>query len=83
MAKKKTAKKRIFVLKNGDRYEITGETGKYWLCGPTQFRKLAERGRIVYEDVTPEPEPEVETESAEPVDGATVEEPALTEETEG
>ena len=32
------ASKRILVLDFG-RYEITGETDKYWLCGWTQFRK--------------------------------------------
>ena len=39
MAKKKTDKKRVVVLADGARHEITGETGKYWICGETQFRK--------------------------------------------
>ena len=47
--KKKTKKKAVFVLKNGTRYDVTGETGKYVLCGNTQFRKSARRGEIVYE----------------------------------
>ena len=39
MAKKKVKVVRYLLLPNGERFEITGETGKYWLCGDTQFRK--------------------------------------------
>lgn len=47
MAKKKAKTKKVFVLANGDRYDVTGETGKYYICGDTQFRKLGGRGEIV------------------------------------
>lgn len=47
MAKKKAKTKKVFVLSNGDRYDVTGETGKYYVCGDTQFRKLGGRGEIV------------------------------------
>lgn len=54
-SKKKTAAKTksFFVLKDGTRYEVTGETGKYVLCGDTQFRKSAGRGEIVTEKTAP------------------------------
>lgn len=39
MAKKKELAERLIVLPNGDEYKITGETGKYWICGDTQFFK--------------------------------------------
>lgn len=53
MATKKKAKaKRVFVLPDGTRYDITGETGKYILCGDTQFRKSANRGEIVEEKLS-------------------------------
>lgn len=59
MAKKKT--KKVYVLSNGERYDVTGETGRYFLCGETQFRKAARRGKVVKEAVE---EPEgVETEA--------------------
>ena len=31
--------KTYLVMKDGKRYELTGESGKYYLCGATQFRK--------------------------------------------
>lgn len=40
MAKKKSAVAYV-VLSDGSRYKITGEDGKYWICGDTQFRKSA------------------------------------------
>lgn len=49
--KKKAKKKAVFILKNGTRYDVTGETGKYVLCGNTQFRKSARRGEIVYDEL--------------------------------
>lgn len=49
MAKKKEAHTRYFVLPDGKKYKITGEDGKYWICGKTQFRKLAERGTVIEE----------------------------------
>lgn len=30
---------RVLVMDNGKTYRITGERGKYYLCGRTQFRK--------------------------------------------
>lgn len=56
MAKKKVKASRFFVLPSGERYEVTGENGKYWLCGDTKFRKSAGRGTV--EEVRPAPEPE-------------------------
>lgn len=38
MAKKKTGK-RLAVLRDGSKHEITGERGRYWVCGDRQFRK--------------------------------------------
>lgn len=42
MAKKKETKERIgtVVTKDGKKYEVTGENGKYWICKNTQFRKV-------------------------------------------
>ena len=53
MATKKKAKAdRVFVLPDGTKYNIVGETGKYILCGDTQFRKSANRGEIVEEKLS-------------------------------
>lgn len=30
---------RTLITSSGKRYPITGETGRYYLCGETQFRK--------------------------------------------
>lgn len=47
MATKKKAKAdRVFVLPDGTKYNIVGETGKYILCeGGIQFRR--QRGEVV------------------------------------
>lgn len=37
MASKKS--KKILCMVNGDEIPITGQKGKYWICGETQFRK--------------------------------------------
>ena len=58
--KKKAKKKTLFVLADGTRYDVTGETGKYIICGSTQFRKSAGRGQLVTEEITPEPAKETE-----------------------
>ena len=48
MATKKKAKaKTVFVLPDGTQYNVTGETGKYIICGDVQFRKSANRGKVV------------------------------------
>lgn len=39
MAKDKT--KKVLLMKNGAEYEITGDNGRFWLCGNTQFRKAS------------------------------------------
>lgn len=53
MAKKKSKTKQFFVLSETERYEVIGETGKYYLCeGGTQFRKLGGRGTLVKESVS-------------------------------
>ena len=57
MASKKKATpktKKVFVLSDGTRYDVTGENGKYVFCGKTQFRKSAERGKIVDEPIPAE-----------------------------
>lgn len=42
MAKAKKAKKKSFaVLPDGARLEITGENGRYWVCGDRQLRKAS------------------------------------------
>lgn len=48
MAKKKEANETIgtVVTKDGKKYEVTGENGKYWICKNTQFRKL----NVVFEE---------------------------------
>ena len=52
MAKKKTQTKLVYVLTNGERYDVSGENGKYYLCEcGTQFRKSANRGKLVKEAV--------------------------------
>lgn len=35
-------KAKYVVLAWGEKREITGEEGKYWLCGDTRIRKLSE-----------------------------------------
>lgn len=53
MAKKKTSAKtkRVFALKNGDEYDVISETGKYYICNGTQFRKSANRGVIWLKEI--------------------------------
>lgn len=31
--------KKILLTKTGREYEITGDSGRFWVCGHTQFRK--------------------------------------------
>lgn len=35
------AEGRMLVLRSGQRFAITGETGRYYICGNTQFRKAS------------------------------------------
>lgn len=59
MATKKKAQpktKTVFILHDGAKYDVTGEDGKYIYCGNTQFRKSANRGELVTEEVKPAPE---------------------------
>ena len=57
MAKKKQNYKQVYVFPNGEKYEVVGENGKYYLCeGDTQFRKSAERGILVKEEIETETE---------------------------
>lgn len=37
MAKAKA--KKVLLMNDGKEYEITGEAGRFWICGDTQFRK--------------------------------------------
>lgn len=50
MAKKKT--KRLAVLRDGTKQEITGENGRYWVCGNRQFRKA----EVILEEMTKDAE---------------------------
>lgn len=57
MAKKKPKFKLVYVLSNGETYTVIGENGKYYLCeGNTQFRKSAERGVLIKEEIKEETE---------------------------
>ena len=53
MAKKKTqTTQRVYVLSNGERYNVINEDGKYYICEcGTQFRKSAHRGKLIKESV--------------------------------
>ena len=33
---------KVLVFKDGSTREITGEAGKYWLCGEERFRRLSD-----------------------------------------
>ncbi len=57
MAKKNKAKKQLFYeLTTGERFVVVGENGKYILCADgVKFRKAAERGKIVEEQIKEEP----------------------------
>ena len=37
--KKTESCKRYLVLENGDRFEITGENGRFYICGNVMFSK--------------------------------------------
>ncbi len=54
-AKEASAVRRLFVLPDGTRYEISGENGKYVFCGGTQFRR--KRGQLVTEKVSADEAP--------------------------
>jgi len=36
----KTITKKVLVMENGSRFDVTDENGKYYICGETQFRKM-------------------------------------------
>lgn len=57
-AKAQAGEKKVFVLPDGKRYDVTGENGKYVFCGGTQFRRA--RGEIVKIPVAAEAESEEE-----------------------
>lgn len=62
MAKKKTEKaERYVLLANGEKHAITGEEGRYYICGDIRFRKAnvtVEKAPAVQEKTEPEAEPE-------------------------
>ena len=58
--KKKTETNRWIVLRNGKRFLVTGEDGKYWFCGETQFLKAIHGEPIEEPEPAPNPEPEPE-----------------------
>ena len=45
------------VLTNGEWRKVTGEAGKYWICGDTQIRKI-NRSIVRVETAADEAEPE-------------------------
>ena len=47
MAKKKEKAKTFYVLESGERFEVTGENGKYYFCeNGVQFRRASKLGHI-------------------------------------
>lgn len=55
---------KILVMINGDRHAITGEQGKYWICGDTGFRKLSKQIAFIEEAEIPDEEAVVEAKAA-------------------
>ncbi len=39
MSKKNKSAKKVLTLKSGETFPIIRESGKYWICEGTQFRK--------------------------------------------
>lgn len=62
---------KVLVFKDGLSKEITGETGKYWLCGEERFRKLG-RSFLEVREISVEPK---EPENAEAREEAAPEQP--------
>ena len=55
MARKKAKTEKYFLLDSGEEYRVTGEDGVYWYCEAedghkTQFRKAANRGKVMREE---------------------------------
>lgn len=44
---------KTIILKNGSKYKVIEENGKYYICERTQFRKSSSMIAEVREDVTP------------------------------
>ena len=54
----KDNEKRYVIFKDGKKKAITGENGKYWICGKTQFRKASsEIAEIIVEKAEEKAEP--------------------------
>ena len=47
------SKKRFIVFHDGSKKEITGETGKYWICDSAQYRKMNSDIAEVVEEKVP------------------------------
>ncbi len=55
MAKKRQKTKLVYLMPNGDKYDVISDTGKYYVCaGGTQFRKSARRGKLMKEEIDAE-----------------------------
>lgn len=66
MAKKKVGKAiREAVLPGGEAVAITGENGRYWVCGNAQFLKSRVTVRERQKEVAPEIDTAEEPESVE------------------
>lgn len=52
--------KKYLIFAGGGRAEVTGETGRYYLCGGVRFRRGNPAIERVEVQVMPEPEPEGE-----------------------
>lgn len=55
MAKKGKKTRLVYVLENGETYNVISDSGKYYICEcGTQFRKSAKRGTLKKIEVEPE-----------------------------
>lgn len=74
MAKKKAKTKKVYVLHSGGTYDVIEETGKYYICPETQFRKSAKRGALHDVEITEKTEPAAAEPAEEPQGDPPVEE---------
>ena len=67
---------KILVMINKDRHTITGEQGKYWICGDTGFRKLSKQIASVEEVEIPDEEAVVEAKAETEIESKPKKKPA-------
>lgn len=56
MAKNQEERKYVLVFRSGKRRDVTGEEGRYWVCGKTRFRKGSPEILRVEEKAAKKPE---------------------------